>query len=89
MTNNTHLDLVLALAEHTPSVVVVGLSLANEGLRFTTDLETASELGLDYLAGIDRIVQTAQQSNATVIVGGCAAAVRSCQRAVPATRNDL
>jgi len=63
-------DLEAALAIHNPRVVLVGLSLANEGLRLTFDVAQAENIAQNYLSGLRAIAQRADQADADVIIGG-------------------
>ena len=59
-----------ALTVYRPRVVIFGLSLANEGLRDSADLSAANDTAQHYLQGLRARAQTAEQADATVIIGG-------------------
>ena len=59
-----------ALTVYRPRVVIFGLSLANEGLRDSADLSAANDTAQHYLQGLWAHAQTAEQADATVIIGG-------------------
>ena len=75
-TNTTIEMLEDALVEYTPRLVVIGLSLANEGLPWLASkglsptVENSQSIGQSYRAGLLTLAHLAEQANATVVIAG-------------------
>ena len=69
-TNHSMDQLNEALAAHAPRVVVIGLSLANEGLVGSTTMAEALAVMDSFVSGLQALIARAEAAGASVMLGG-------------------
>ena len=69
-TNRSMDQLNEALAAHAPRVVVIGLSLANEGLVGSTTMAEALAVMDSFVSGLQALIARAEAAGASVMLGG-------------------